>query len=62
MESPNSPSPKNGERDEEQSQEHSHHFLRHQRIVYKEFVLAGKTVNSAYCDVSWRPGLSVKPI
>jgi hypothetical protein len=40
-----------GERGEEQSQKHAHHFLPHQGSVNKEFVLADQTVNFAYfCD------------
>jgi hypothetical protein len=43
-----------GEEGEEQSQEHTHHFFDIKGIVYKEFILAGQTVNSAYyCDVLW---------
>jgi hypothetical protein len=38
-----------GVTDEEQSQEHSQHFLRYHGDFHKEFVLAGHTVNSAFC-------------
>jgi hypothetical protein len=54
MESSKSPRPKKGETGKEQSQEHAHNFFDIKGIAYKEFILAGQTVNSAYyCDVLW---------
>jgi hypothetical protein len=42
---------KKGETGEEESHEHAHHFDI-KEIVYKEFVLAGQTVNSTlYCHI-----------
>jgi hypothetical protein len=36
-----------GQTGEEQSQEHAHNFLEIKEIAHKEFVLAGRRVNSA---------------
>jgi hypothetical protein len=48
-ESPNAPTPKNARQVEKKVKSMLNIFFALSRIVHKEFVLAGKSSNSAYC-------------